>query len=156
MARKKNKTLWVLLVTFLMFGSSLGYVLWSRGATPQPQEQKIPESLIVNFSLPQDTEARVLQSGFTIVRLLYTPDCNCSDFIKKVENIQQHFNTTGGYKQILLEEIPVDSLNTTGTISIEVRSLRGEAILNTTDEQVLITKLCNITWDPPVEYCLKI
>jgi len=163
MARKKNKTLWVLLVAFLFAGSTLGYILLSKpGETQQPQGQTIPENLIVNFSLPQEMEAQILQSGFTILRISYTEECDCEDFIARVEELQEEFKTTGGYKQILLEELLVDKLNATGNVSetapliIEIKSLRSEAILDTMDEQALVTQLCNITWDPPIEYCFKI
>ena len=142
MKKENKKRIWIIIMIFVLFGSTLGFVFLSR-FTPR-QTTKITESLIVNATLDESTEANIISKGFTIIKV----ESNQSYF-DELKKIQEEFKTTGGYKQILVENLNGEKFHLVATSS------RNLTELNKPDFDKLREELCNIVWDPPLNYCFS-
>lgn len=146
MKKQDKKKLWIILIIFILFGSTIGYVFLSR-FTPREETPQITESLIVNTTLSDEMESRILGFGLTIIRAEYTD--KEKDFVDNLKNLQEEFMTVGRQKQILIEKI-----NST-QFSLVIKSTRNQTTLVEPDYEKLRQELCNIVWDPPLTYCFS-
>jgi hypothetical protein len=144
MKKETKKQLLVIVIALVMFFSSAAWII--LGAAPVNSQQQsgqtqVPENLIVEGRLSDETATQLLQRGFSLMEWHYYTGC-CPDLQLFVEALPGELEN-----QIVVQKIN-DTQNETWA---SVRSLRGEQTWNISSVNDLLPPLCEILLKPPVE-----
>jgi len=138
----KNQIL-VIVIAFVMFSSTLAFVI--TGIAPMNQQQnqgqtQVPDNFVVEGTLNQDVATQLLQRGYSLMEWHYYEGC-CADLIMFVEALPTELEN-----QLIVQKIS-DSNYTWAS----VKSIRGEQTWNITKSSELIGPLCDVLLKPPLE-----
>ena len=132
----KNK-LMAYFVILIMIGSTVAYV--STFFSYRPEQQELPESLVVEGMLSPEIEEKLLSNGFTLLRYYYT--ATPVDFLYSVPERFEY--------QVVVEKI----ISTESRM--EMISIFNSTETNNITENNVLKLLCNVVVSPPSECWLR-
>jgi len=144
-SKDSRKKLIVLFIVVIFFGSSLAFIIFeaTQYQVPSTQATKIPDNMVVDGRLSNETVSQLYQNGYTIMEFHYYENC-CPDIISTIESLPSELQY-----QILVQKIKD---NPAGQAPwVDVRSIYGNNAYNITGITEIIPPLCKVLVKPPME-----